>query len=347
MPPKVWGVWMRTSFWLVSLVLLVAGPASALEPLAAEVQAAFAGLRVDPPPPEIVRNSHYWISNEYRHDLVRETIAGVGGVYVGVGTDQNYLMAAWARSEVLVLMDFDAAIPRLHRVYGRAFRMAETPEAFLAFWGDDRLAEHLAWIAAEVPDAHEQKRATQALRTALPIVRRRLYKTLREYTRRGVSTFLDDAAQYAHLRALWQSGRVFPVRGDLTAAATMQDVAAAARAAGLPVRVLYMSNAPQYFEFGEQFRANVAALPVDERSWCVHTLTRSAYGYADGHYHYNVQPIENLQRWLAETRVKKLTQILTHRGPSEVEGLSVMRATPAEVAAAEEARRAARGARRR
>lgn len=312
-----------------------AAASGALQPLAPEVAAAFAALREDPAPPAIVRNSHYWISNEYRHDLVRPTLegadrAGLGGILIGVGTDQNYLMAAWARSELLVLMDFDAEIPRLHRIYGQAFKVAETPEAFLAFWSDDQVKANLAWIRATYGEEKPGKRMAQAFRTAQPLVRRRLTKTLRDYGKRGVSTFLDDAEQYRHLRALWQAGRVFAVRGDLTAAQTMADIGAAARKAALPVRVVYLSNAPQYFDFDDQFRANVAALPLDERSWFVHTLTRSAYGYADGFYHYNVQSGLNFQQWLRETTLKKLTQILKHRTPSKVVGFSVMDKTPVD-----------------
>lgn len=308
-----------------------------MAPLPPEVAAAFAALREDPPPPQIVRSSHYWISNEYRHDLVRATLAGpdgagVGGILLGVGTDQNYLMAAWARSEVLVLMDFDTAIPRLHRVYGQAFKTAATPEAFLAFWGDDQVKANLAWIRATWGEEKEGDRMAQAFRTAQPLVRRRLTKTLRDYRKRGQSTFLDDPAQYRHLRDLWRAGRVFALRGDLTAEQTVVDIGAAARKAGLPVRVVYMSNAPQYFDFDARFRANMAALPMDERSWFVHTLTRGAYGYADGFYHYNVQPGPNFQKWMAEaTRLKKLTQILKHRTVTATEGFSVMEKTPAEV----------------
>jgi hypothetical protein len=311
-----------------------AGPAP-LSPLPADVTAAFLALREDPAPAQIVRDSHYWISNEYRHDVVRPTLEGtdgngVGGILMGVGTDQNYLMAAWARSELLVLMDFDSAIPRLHRMYGHAFESAGNPSDFMAFWDEAQEKANLEWIREVWPEGKERDRMLQAFRTARPLVRTRLRKTLRDYGRRGVSTFLDDPKQYQHLRDLWLNGRVFAVRGDLTADQTVKDIGDAARKAGLAVRVVYLSNAPQYFDFGPSFRANMAALPMDERSWFVHTLTRSAYGYADGYYHYNVQSGPNFQQWLRETTLKKLTQILKHRTPTKVVGFSVMDKTPVD-----------------
>ena len=90
----------------------------------------FQSLPRDPAPEEITRNQHYWISNEQRLDLFHDPIKDLGGVYVGVGSDQNYLHAGWAKTEVLVLMDFDQKIVDLHGVYRVAFLHASTKEQF-------------------------------------------------------------------------------------------------------------------------------------------------------------------------------------------------------------------------
>lgn len=170
-----------------------------------------------------------------------------------------------------------------------------------------------------------------AVRNFLRLLNRR-YLPKRKYRKRGVATFLDDPAQYAYIKNLWGTGRVIAIRGDLTAAKTMQGIAQATRDAGMIVRTVYMSNAPQYFNFDDQFRANIGALPFDEKSVFLHTLTRGAFGYADGYYHYNVQPGLNFQAWLETSRFRKLTQILRHRTPVKgVKGVSVMEKTPADL----------------
>src|SRR5579883_1489971 len=113
-----------------------------LRPLPASTVTAFRNVRDDRPPAHIVRGIHYVVSNENRHYLFRDAVRGKGGVFVGVGTDQNYLMAGWARPEVLVLLDFDQVVVDLHRVYRLAFLNAETPAAFMKLWaprGWDRL----------------------------------------------------------------------------------------------------------------------------------------------------------------------------------------------------------------
>lgn len=272
--------------------------------------AAFATLRADPPPPALTRNNHYWVSNEYRHDFYRETITDLGGVYVGVGADQNYLLAGWAKPEVLVLMDFDGAIPRLHRVYRLVFRAAETPEAFVAAWDEKNTAEVEGWIASEHGDGDEAKALRKAFRAARKSVHARLRWTLRAYGKRGVSTWLDDASQYGWIRQLWADGRVFPVRGDLTGAQTMRDIGAAARAAGLPVRLVYLSNAEQYFEYGTDFRANFAGLPFDDRSVVLHTLANGKFAKADGHYHYAWQSGLDFQAHLQDPKMRKIMKLV-------------------------------------
>jgi hypothetical protein len=315
-------------------VLLVAFPALATPPgplTDAEKQALGQIVR-DPPPKEIVRNSHYWVSNEYRHDLFKERMTGLGGIHIGVGTDQNYLMAGWSRPDLLILMDFDTAIVRIHRAYKIAFEQSETPQAFYDFWNEENAKAVMKTLAANWGDSKDGKRTVKAFKVARPIIQRRLKRTLRSYGKRGVKTFLDDAEQYAHLRALWQTDRVIAVRGDLTADQCMQSIAKAAKDAKMTVRTVYMSNAPQYFDFKAQFKANMAALPFDEGSIFLHTLTRGAFGYADKYYHYNIQPALNFQAWLAQTRLRKLTQILRYRTPVKgVQGFSIMEKTPADM----------------
>ncbi|MGK0359647.1 MAG: hypothetical protein ACI9U2_001953 [Bradymonadia bacterium] len=315
-----------------------ATPAGLPGPLTDAQKAAFAQIEADPPPPEIVRNSHYWISNEYRHDLFKDRIADLGGVHIGVGTDQNYLLAGWSKPEMLILMDFDTYIPRIHRAYGIAFEKSATPEAFLAFWQADNAEAVMARLATDFGAdkdgdvGKEGKRIVRSFKTARPLIQKRLKRTLRKYKKRGVSTFLDDAEQYAYIKTLWATGRVIAIRGDLTATKTMQTIAKAAIDAGMVVRTVYMSNAPQYFNFEAQFRANIAALPFDDKSVFLHTLTRGAFGYADGYYHYNVQPGLNFQVWMETSRYRKLTQILRHRTTVKgIDGFSIMQTVPQDL----------------
>lgn len=303
--------------------------ASAGGALDESLRAAFLAIREDPAPPELTRNSHYWISNEHSHHLWRERLVGVGGAYLGVGSDQNYLLAGWARSQLLVLMDFDGAIGDLHRVYKVAFAAADTPEAFVALWGKTKEEELRALVEAAYTDPEVRKKTTRALKVARSLVYSRLSRTRRDYEKRGVPTFLTDQADYDHVRKLWADGRVFAVRGDLTGDATLVDVAAALEKADLRLGVLYLSNAEQYFDYGPAFRRNILRLPVQDNAVVVRTLGWKGHGFVEGEtYHYTVQPAPKFAAWMRENRIASLGRMLHHKTPSTIAGSSVLDADP-------------------
>ena len=74
---------------------------------------------------------HFLKSNERRHDLFFSTLNRLGGGYLGVGSDQNYTLAAVAQAELLFLVDIDAEVIRWHKVYAALIPIAETPQALL------------------------------------------------------------------------------------------------------------------------------------------------------------------------------------------------------------------------
>ena len=122
--------------------------------------AAFRALKRDKPPKAITRDTHYWTGNEDNLQLFYPHVKDLGGIYVGVGTDQNYLMAGWAKSEVLVLMDFDQSIVDIHGVYRAIFKAAETPEAFLELWQAKKRKAVLALVKEEFKDDKRQRYAS-------------------------------------------------------------------------------------------------------------------------------------------------------------------------------------------
>jgi hypothetical protein len=264
----------------------------------------FATLPADPAPPALTRDSHYWVGNEHRLDLFVDDVKGKGGVHVGVGAEQNWLLCGWSRCEVLVLMDFDESIPDLHRVYIAAFATAATKEAFVALWLDKRRVGLREAVKARYAGT-ERARALAALDVARWSVERRFAALKNQLVDRGHTTFLSDDGDYAHLRGLVLGGRVFTVRGDLTARGTLRAIAAATTKAGLVIRSLYLSNAEQYFRYDATFRTNVAALPFDARSVVLRTHGWNTLRYAkDGNsYHYGIQTGASFRAFAAEPAV--------------------------------------------
>ena len=307
-------------------------------PLTPAAREILGSIVADPAPPALVLGSHYWVSNESAHDVWRETIGKLGGALAGVGTDQLYLLAGWQEPSLLLALDFDAEVVRVHELYGIAFAKAETPEAFLQLWRDVA-RDAGAWdelLAAGSADEAERKRQLRTLKLAGESISARLGQVRRRYAGLGIPCFLTDAAQYAKVRTLWQEGRVVALRGDLTATSTMLTAAEAMRKLGVPLRTLYLSNAEKYFDYGPNFRANIIAQPFDEKSLILRTRHSPRMGAVEGDvYHYNTQTGANFVAWMRDSAIQTSLALLKRRveekppGKSRIDALPTAPASPA------------------
>lgn len=313
---------------LALLAVLASCVASASEP----ALSAFANLPADPAPPELVRGLHYWISNEDQLELFHDAVKDKGGLYIGVGTDQNYLLGAWARAEVLVLMDFDQSIVDLHRVYRVLFRKAETPGEFLHLWSQASKPEVRRLIEEGHPDPKERASALRVYGIARGAVERRLNRVVAQMKKASLPCFLVDADEYAHIRRLYQEDKVFMVRGDLTARRTVSAIGRAAARAGMKVGVLYLSNAEQYFPYDAQYRSNIRELPLDENSVVVRTSGQRGITHVKGtYYHYNTQSGTSFVAWLGDAKTKSVLSMLRYApDTAKVHGLSRLDTGPDE-----------------
>jgi len=289
----------------------------ALPPAAAE---AFRSLRPDPPPERLTLDAHFIVSDEKAHHVFRDLVADKGGVLVGLGTDQVYLLSGWARPDVIVALDFDQYVVDLHQVYRALFLAAPSPAAFEALWQKEAEAQVAAAIDAIEPDAKRAKWLKKVWARTLKRVQQRFRTVHRVQRQAGIPWYLSDADQYAWIRGLCQAGRVFAVRGDLLKDQAMRDVAAATRAAGLTVRVLYLSNAERYFRYNDDFAENVLALPFDEESMVVRTGGVSTLGAdtADGHYLYYAMKGLDFRAWFdGRRRPANVYSVLQKPQPDE------------------------------
>ena len=73
------------------------------------------------------------------------------------------------------------------------------------------------------------------------------------------------------------------------------------------MRVVYLSNAEEYWErLPDEFRDNVAAMPVDQRSVVLRTLLTWEH---NRDYRYSAQPLHNYRRWLAQAEVRTIHDV--------------------------------------
>ncbi len=301
-----------------------------LAPLDDDARRVLFASPADDPPAEFggvtedAKGRHYLTSNEHGLDAFEPWVRDRGGGYVGVGSDQAYLLVGWARSEFAWLVDYDPQVVALHGVYRALLLEAESPEAFLALWQrEGRLDAHAA-IDAHAPAAQRSELRTLYRRQRAAIAAR-LAETVAHMDEAGVPCWLDDAAQYQHVRTLVQAGRVRAMVVDLAGTRGLRGIADAAASAGIDVEVVYLSNAEEYWRlYPQNFRKQLVRLPMPDDAVVLRTLL---IWQVNRDYRYNVQRADNLRAWLAEPWVGNVYHLTYQRPPADPAGDNLFEVT--------------------
>jgi hypothetical protein len=298
----------------LSLLWVLAEPASgALAPLTEAERAIFMGTPEDAEPEKLggvdesQEGRHYLTGDEWNLHLLQPHLRGLGGGYLGVGSDQCYLFIGWARSTMAWLTDYDPWVGDLHRAYLAFFERSETPEALMAWFAPKAGKDGLALLEERYAgDPH-----LPGVRKVYSAFHEKVYWRLKRLAaaqrKAGVPCFVTDQADYDHVRALVRAGRVRPMLGNLLSERGLVGAGEAAAKLGVPLRVIYLSNAEGYWKYPRQFKTNLAALPGDASSRVVRTI---AAKWTNGDYRYNLQTLDSFKAWLAEDRIRSYKQIV-------------------------------------
>lgn len=253
---------------------------------------------------------HYTIGNEWSLFAFYEDIKDTGGGYVGVGPDQAYLFIGWQRPQLAWLIDYDAAVLRTHQMYKALFAASDTPRAFLEMFEPGNLEQGNAAID-EMYDGAQARGLKGLLRRQRRYFRYRL-RTVKKHLRGvDVPTYLTDQETFDYVKAMLKTERVRPLLVNLNESPGIEGLSAASEALNVPVRVLYVSNAEEYWKaYDPQFVRNVSRLPTDDSA----VLLRTRLTWKTNRdYTYIVQPISNYRIWLADPGITRVRDILSGR----------------------------------
>lgn len=299
---------------------IIDGHAPAIGPLPDDARRVLFASREDDAPPVLggvakaMEGRHYLTSNERSLQAFEPHVRDKGGGYVGVGTDQAYLLIGWQRSEFAWLVDYDPMVVEMHGIYRALLLAAETPEDFLALWSRDGRIDAHAAIDVHA-DAGERAQLRTLYRKQRAAVAQRLAETIETMNGASVPCWLTDDGQYEHVRDLVRHGRTRPMLVDLSADKGLVGIGRAARKAGIAIEVLYLSNAEEYWRlYPESFRRDVAALPMPDDAVVLRTLL---IWKVNRDYRYNVQRADNFRAWLGESWVGNVYHITYKRPPAD------------------------------
>ena len=122
----------------------------------------------------------------------------------------------------------------------------------------------------------------------------------------------------------------------------------------VPLRIVYYSNAEEYFAYGDQYRKNWTTVPVDDKSLIVRTISvnkgRFPWSPGSSHstdrgFHYNVMSAELYQEWLTKGRKGLRSRDILRDGQTDREnGFTLVTHRPGKTDMAPEYARAAAAA---
>ena len=285
---------------------------------------------------------HYPTSNERRIDFFMKHIDGIRGCYIGVGTDQNLSFIAKAKSEYAWLMDFDPVIVRVNKIHIHFLQLAPNYEEFKKLWLRKNKKESFELVKQKFENESDYEIIKQAWETAhqnYSGVTERLNEIEYMNKKFGLITFSNNSEEYSYVHTMALEGKLQALNGDLMGTKSMMSIASAANKMNCPIRILYMSNAEEYFRYPENFRNSVQSIPSDSKSLVIRTMTsgtKSTLGYPEGEkypdtypFHYNLQPIDNLKLWMKFRAYISSVAMLQKRTTLE-KGFSILTVTPEE-----------------
>jgi nitrogenase molybdenum-iron protein alpha/beta subunit len=247
---------------------------------------------------------------------------------MGVGSDQAYILIGWQRPEYAWLVDYDPVVKLIHELHAALFVAAETPKEFFRMYMPENTEEALAAIDARY-DGERAKEIKARFLKHRRMIRLRLWHVRARLKEVKSATYLTDQDTYDFVRAMVLEGRMRPMVADLTGTEAITGIAEAAMELEVPIRVMYLSNAEQYWkEYPATFRENVLKLPIDSSS----ILLRTKVFRWINDYTYIVQELENYRAWLCGEGVVNVNDVygkLDKPDPDKLNKVYVTRDPPA------------------
>jgi len=288
--------------WLpAALMLAIACKEQEQRQASADVQKIFHSSPEETLKPTIWDTGDTTVTNEDRLEIYEPHLRNLGGGYFGVGSIQNFTLAAWARSEYIWLMDFTRVVVAANKIHTAFLKRLATPEEHRAMWDKKKSAAAADKIFdEEFAGNPELPFIKESYRKASPYLMITFGFLDKLTKKRPYKFWLNDQEQYNYLKKLAQGNRIRALKGDLNGEITVQGIAAAAKQMGVPMRILYYSNAEEYFRgYKPNFKKAFSQMPVDERSLVVRTISfdKGRFRWAedsnlstDRGFHYSLQP---------------------------------------------------------
>ncbi|WP_411821594.1 hypothetical protein [Leptospira sp. 'Mane'] len=244
------------------------------------------------------------VSNEDRLDILIPYVKNTGNVYIGVGSEQNLTIAAWAKSDFIYLMDFTTVVVSANEMMVFFLKESPTKEKFLYYYSKAGEEDAMKLLREKFPNPESYAKVYKKI---IKFVRKRHKTNLMLSELYHYKMFQTDDDQYEHIHTLAKEGKIFPVKGNLLGKITLQSIGTYLRKNDLSLGIIYFSNAEEYFYYPDQFKDSILNLPMTDKSIVVRTLSvkKNTFPWSPGSdistkigFHYCVQKGLSFHEWL-------------------------------------------------
>lgn len=248
---------------------------------------------------------HYLVSDEKHPDLFKNSIENKGGTYMGVGFEQGYLYIGWQRPSLAFLIDYDPWIILNHRILIEILK--QCPDAkclYNNFHSRDMIDKFLC--AQAITDARSASKISDHRILRL---RHAATKALNKLRNSELPNMMNTPDIYNNIRSLALGGRLRIVQANLLDTHGIQAIASVMNELNAQLDTLYLSNAEQYWNYSDEFKANMLSLPFAEdgiimRTWATYPL--------NGDYRYSTQRASTFKSWMSSHKTKSVKQMTKH-----------------------------------
>lgn len=273
--------------------------------------------------------------NEARIDLFLPFVKGIGGGYVGVGGLQNLIIASWAKSEWICIIDCTKRIVALNFLQREFLKAAPNFTQFRELWKSNKKREAHSIIAhMHKPQYLNVEYCIQTWEMGLEYINR-YFAVIDEHSQKFYfKTCFNDQLLYETIRKKALDGKIEILACKLEGEKVFAHSTQRTKLYASTIKVIYLSNVEEYFvEYPLQFRKNMALIPCDEKSVVLRTISfyRLAYPWAEFSeklnnrgFHYNVMPLKLFLEKLKYISIKNVFQIIKDAHRIQKAGVSVL-----------------------
>jgi hypothetical protein len=261
-----------------------------------------------PDPDETLFETHYITSNERHHTASLAHAHETGGVFIGIGTDQNFVVIPRVRPSHIVMVDFDQWAVDAHGIYRHLLRTRGTPSEFLSFFEAVQVPSKRRELREHGATPEDGQRMERVYARYRPEILKRLRSVRNRLNGKSITGYLNDQATYEYLREFVLTGRYAALRGDLTQERSLTALAKTLKSMSLQVGAVVLSNAEQYFDYTPNFKRNMRAFDFRPNA-----LVFRTFRVGGRHYEYYLQSAAAFLESLEAPHIKNISRLIARR----------------------------------